>query len=104
MQVAISGGLGFIGHHIGIKLRELGHEVIAIDNLQIGEHSWRRERANAQPYDMLISLDIQHIGDYSSKWNHFHPDVIVHLAAHPNQAAFDADPSEAWAKIGRAHV
>ena len=98
MQVAISGGLGFIGHHIGIKLRELGHEVIAIDNFAFGRKAWHDNRIMTEPYDHLISLPVQNLDSIDKGYTFFNkPDVIVHLASHPNQAAFDADPAEAWA-------
>jgi UDP-glucuronate decarboxylase len=37
MRILITGGAGFLGSHLCEKLIELGHEVVALDNLYTGE-------------------------------------------------------------------
>ncbi len=37
MRVLVTGGLGFIGHHLVEALRDSGDEVVVLDNLRRGE-------------------------------------------------------------------
>ena len=36
MKLLITGGAGFIGSHLSARLIEMGHSVIALDNLSTG--------------------------------------------------------------------
>jgi dTDP-glucose 4,6-dehydratase len=73
MRVLITGAAGFIGSHLGNRLKDLGHEVIGVDNM--GNYSSNEKRFHYEP----ISFQ-QYVQDYP-----LHDfDAIVHLAAYIN--------------------
>lgn len=53
MKVLVTGGAGFIGSHLVVRLVELGHEVVVLDNLL---------RGNKLPESVLESIEF-HLGD-----------------------------------------
>lgn len=99
MKIAIVGGLGFVGHHLGPALKRAGHEVLAADFLAINNFCNLLETA-ASPWksrylDMINErLDIMEAAgieyryvdarDYhklSQTVGAWRPSVIIHLAA-----------------------
>ena len=40
-RILITGGAGFIGSHLYVRLRDLGHDVIAMDNFN--NHLYRQQ-------------------------------------------------------------
>lgn len=69
-RILVTGGAGFIGHHLANKLYELGHEVHVWDNLSVG----KKERLN----EGIIFKDIDILTD---KLPPFEYDVVYHLAS-----------------------
>jgi len=47
-RILITGGYGFIGHHLVKKLLKMGHKVTVIDDLSTGSIS------NLQPHERLL--------------------------------------------------
>ena len=46
-KIAIVGGAGFVGHHLGLKLKSKGHSVLIVDNLAINNIlSFANEKKN----------------------------------------------------------
>jgi len=91
MHILVTGGYGFIGHHVVKRLKDSGHQVTIIDDLRFinTELYMARGRYMDFAYDDWINADgastvIQDV------------DVIVHLACHPNQASFAKDGVAAW--------
>jgi nucleoside-diphosphate-sugar epimerase len=106
-RIAITGGAGFIGHHLALSLKKRGAEVEVIDSLQVNNLSAFAGNSdnisNRSLYLHLIHerLDLLHAAgipvhvldarDYqtfSPLLATIKPDAIVHLAAiaHANQA------------------
>lgn len=106
-RVAITGGAGFVGHHLALALKQAGADVHVIDSLQVNNLSAFSANPNAVPngrlyldiirrrLDLLfrsdIPLHIVDVRDYqtiSPLLNEIKPTVIVHLAAvaHANVA------------------
>lgn len=79
MKVLITGGAGFIGHHLAIYLNNLGYDVVCVDNLLRSS----KEAINALR-GMGIKLIVTDVVDYRSLgkvFNDLRPDAIVHTAA-----------------------
>ena len=78
MKVLVTGGEGFVGHHLSKRLINLGHEVTILDKFRPGE--LKRDKLNAT-YNLLgtknisqLSTDfdwIFHLGEYSRVENSF---------------------------------
>jgi UDP-glucose 4-epimerase len=74
MRYLVTGGCGFIGHHLVKKLKSLGHTVFNVDNLSTA--------SNENFADRLYKVDIS---DYKELHNVFESigeiDCVFHLAA-----------------------
>lgn len=83
-KILISGGAGFIGSSLALRLIELGHSVRVLDNLSVQIHGKDAEKSS--PLYLLIKDKVEFIkGDvtHRSDWEKAIEgiDVIVHLAA-----------------------
>ncbi len=79
MRVVVTGGAGFIGHHIVMKLVRQGHEVAVIDDL-----SRPSPRGLATLKQLNIDLLKADITDYAAMHealNRLRPNAVVHSAA-----------------------
>lgn len=92
MRILVTGGAGYVGGHVVLRLRTEGARVGVLDNLSNGSlanlapalrHGLRTE-------DVMVA-DIRDAGlpQTLAAWR---PNVIVHLAAQPAVAASVADP------------
>jgi len=110
-RIALVGGAGFIGHHLALKLKSLGAEVLVVDSLAVNNlyslHREGRKNANAELYlrvirerlDLLeesaVPLEVMDARDYgglSQVLAGFDPDAIVHLAAVAHAGKSNKDP------------
>lgn len=86
MRILVTGGAGFIGHHLVPRLHRVAHEVIVLDNLR---------RAAIAPDDLVcrefIEGDIRSTGDVKRAIAGCQ--VVIHLAAQSNVVGSDDDPS-----------
>jgi nucleoside-diphosphate-sugar epimerase len=91
MHILVTGGFGFIGHHVVKRLKDSGHRITIIDDLRFinTELYMARGRHMDFAYDDWINADCSStiVQDV---------DAIVHLACHPNQASFAKDGMTAW--------
>lgn len=83
-KLLISGGAGFIGSSLALRLIELGHSVRVLDNLSVQIHGKDAEKSS--PLYLLIKDKVEFIkGDVTNRsdWEKAIEgiDVIVHLAA-----------------------
>ena len=98
MKILVTGGAGFIGHHV-VKMLEDEHDVHTIDNretyrgmidIQTLRHLYRE-----RTIDIKSPVFIVDIRDFQ-KTNHsvftHKPEVIIHLAAAPRAKVVDRDP------------
>ena len=71
MNIIVTGGAGFVGTNLIVKLLKEGHKVTSIDNYHTGLESNHIEGCE------YLNFDIRNIKDYS--W--LEPDLVFHLAA-----------------------
>jgi UDP-glucose 4-epimerase len=69
-KILVTGGAGFIGHHLSNELYELGHEVHVWDNLSVG----KKERLT----EGIIFKDIDILTDELPPFDY---DIVYHLAS-----------------------
>jgi len=110
-RVALCGGAGFIGHNLAVKLKELHHEVLVVDNLM-----WNNAVTNAmnggddfqrslyqgflnQRFDLMreagvkmVNADARSMVDLTNALDAFEPTHIVHLSAISSAVDAKKDP------------
>ena len=79
MRVVVTGGAGFIGHHIVAKLMRQGHEVAVIDNLS--RPSPKGLVTLKQLNVDLLKADITDYATIHEALSRLRPDAVVHAAA-----------------------
>lgn len=83
MKILVTGGAGFIGANLCLKLLNLGHEVIVIDNLSPQIHS--ADPQQSYTYQMIegkVDFYQQDVSTFEGwKTNHTFYDAIFHLAS-----------------------
>lgn len=78
MKVVITGGAGFLGHHVAIQLNHVGYKIIIVDNLS---------RARSENLELLKKYNIPILReDILSEnilkiINEYKPECVVHAAA-----------------------
>ena len=110
LRVALVGGAGFIGHHLALKLREMGAEPHVLDSLQVNNlgalarpsddgRNLRYVKFIHERLDLLraqgVPLHIVDARDYSALTRSLEdiaPDVVVHLAAVAHANRSNKDP------------
>jgi UDP-glucose 4-epimerase len=77
-RILITGGSGFIGHHLVRSLRSEGYDIYNID---------------LASEDPLERIDIRDLNKLSHKFEEIKPDVVIHLAAVASIPICEEDPS-----------
>jgi len=85
-KVIVTGGAGFIGHHLVSKLNNLGYQILILDNLSTGFEKNIPLSENI----FFQNLDIR--SDLSSVFSNFKPEIVFHLAARPSVPFSVANP------------
>ena len=79
MRVVVTGGAGFIGHHVVTELVGRGHEVVVVDNLsRPSPEGLRRLR---QLNVNLLRVDVTDYVTIKEVMNSLKPETVVHAAA-----------------------
>jgi len=101
VNIIVTGGRGFIGHHVVAHLKQLGHQCHVIDNdtdygfvpAAEAQHL-RQERQKIASQSDDTQWDICS-PDTRRYWAHDHRgkiDIIIHLASFPRQKVVERDP------------
>jgi UDP-glucose 4-epimerase len=92
MKILVTGGLGFIGHHVVHLLEQQGHQIIIVDNattygvIPRAELDFvRQQRLSFVQTDRIYKIDIANRADVDWVIEHHRPDMVVHLASFPRQ-------------------
>lgn len=81
MEIAVTGGAGFIGSHLSEKLIEEGHDLTVIDNLSSGKKRNIPEEAEFEQVD-IKNNNLTCLSGV---------DVVFHFAANPKVNTFPSD-------------
>lgn len=79
-KIMITGGAGFIGSHLAKLLLDNGHEVVCVDNFELG----KKENVAAfmdNPNFKLVELDVSDVEKFSALLGECGTERIFHLAA-----------------------
>jgi UDP-glucose 4-epimerase len=90
MQIFITGGAGFIGSHLTLKMLSLGNKVTVYDNFSNG-HKWHLEEAELNNDLKIIDAEISDEMKLSSSMAGH--DVVFHLASNADIAKAAEEPS-----------
>ncbi|TXD68754.1 NAD-dependent epimerase/dehydratase family protein [Aequorivita lipolytica] len=84
MKILVTGAAGFIGSHTAERLKELGHDVVGVDNFS-SYYDISLKKGNAKVLQQknieILKVDLRYDNLAEKLPNHF--DYIFHLAAHP---------------------
>ncbi len=92
MRVGVTGGAGYIGSTLIIKLLERGDEVVSIDNELIGDYNYLGEDPVGKRAKLVVG-DIRDIDLLLEEWEGC--DAVAHLAALPGLVLCNKKPEEA---------
>jgi nucleoside-diphosphate-sugar epimerase len=101
MKILLTGGAGFIGHHVTSILNKQGHNCCVVDSLtdygfvSKEELAYLSEERFKKISGSFFNYDIREADQLDGVFTTFKPDVVVHLASFPRQKVVGAKP--AWA-------
>ena len=73
--ILITGGSGFLGRHLAVKLKEQYHVIIGARNNGINRRAEELTGCESVP------LDITNINSVKDSFNAYRPDIVIHAAA-----------------------
>jgi UDP-glucose 4-epimerase len=92
MKLLVTGGAGFIGSHLCDALIELGHQVVAIDNLSLGRERNLSQLAGNSKFT-FVTGDVLDENLFPSLVANGGFDCVFHMAANSDIARSHASPS-----------
>jgi len=92
MRVAVTGGAGYIGSTLVVKLLERGDAVVSIDDQSIGDYSFLKQHELGKKTECVVG-DIRDLELLVEAWKGC--DAVAHLAALPGLVRCNEHPEEA---------
>lgn len=81
MRALVTGGMGFIGSALVLRLLDEGHDVLNLDRLTYAADRRNLTKAESDPRYALVEADVADAGPVRHAIAAFDPDTIFHLAA-----------------------
>jgi UDP-glucose 4-epimerase len=92
LKVGVTGGAGYIGSTLVMKLLERGDEIVSVDNQMIGDYKYLESDSLGSKAERIVG-DIRDLDLLVEKWEGC--DAIAHLAALPGLVLCNEKPEEA---------
>jgi nucleoside-diphosphate-sugar epimerase len=99
MKILVTGGLGFIGHHVVANLEQQGHSVVITDTrtdygvIPKSElDALIQERRDMIKTDRIYGIDIADSDGMSWLIRTHRPSRVIHMASFPRQKVVNANP------------
>jgi len=89
MRILVTGGAGFIGSHTVLRLAELGHDCVVVDNLGNGH-------ADAVLHGRLEVFDVRDAERLTTLMRNERIDGVIHFAAFIEAGASVKEPLRFW--------
>jgi UDP-glucose 4-epimerase len=89
MRILVTGGAGFIGSHTVLRLAELGHDCVVLDNLSNGH-------ADAVLHGKLVEADVRDTARLTELLRGEKIDGVIHFAAFIEAGLSVVDPLRFW--------
>ena len=81
MRVCITGGAGYIGSHVLVRLLNYDHEVLVIDNfVNSSPRSLDQVRTVTRTSFKVLEETICNAGALAEAFSSFKPDLVIHCA------------------------
>lgn len=81
-MILITGGAGYIGSHVALKLlEESNHKIVILDNLENGHMSTIETLKSVRDFD-FVKGDLKNQDDLENLFRNFDVDSVIHFAAY----------------------
>ena len=81
-MILVTGGAGYIGSHVALKLlEESNHEVVVFDNLESGHLSTIKALKSVRDF-VFVKGDLKNPNDLENLFENFDIDSVIHFAAY----------------------
>jgi len=94
MKILVTGGAGFIGTNVVLRMAERGHEVIVLDNLSKRGSAANLACIRAKTKAQFAKVDIRRLQDIEDVVSCNPVDVVIHLAAQTAVTTSLEDPMD----------
>ena len=92
MRVAVTGGAGYIGSTLAVRLLERGDDVVSVDDESIGYYGHLKRHKQGEKAECVVG-DIRDLDLLVEEWRGC--DAVAHLAALPGLVRCNEHPEEA---------